>query len=49
MDLETLQTPVKHKYITVEHFLSDIELVYFNSLAYSGPESVYTKKALEIF
>ena len=49
MDLETLQALVKHnKYTTVEHFLSDIELVYSNSLTYNGPESVYTKKALEI-
>lgn len=49
MDLETLEALIKHhKYCTVEHFMSDVDLIRSNSQTYNGPDSLYTKKAEEI-
>ncbi|KAG7495204.1 hypothetical protein JOB18_046068 [Solea senegalensis] len=49
MDLETLRKNIsKHKYQNRETFLSDVGLVHANSIKYNGPDSPYTKTALEI-
>ncbi|XP_024921771.1 transcription initiation factor TFIID subunit 1 [Cynoglossus semilaevis] len=49
MDLETLRKNIsKHKYQNREIFLSDVALVHANSIKYNGPDSPYTKTALEI-
>ncbi|KAK7925576.1 hypothetical protein WMY93_007886 [Mugilogobius chulae] len=49
MDLETVRKNIsKHKYQNREIFLSDISLIHTNSIKYNGPDSPYTKTALEI-
>ncbi|KAJ0062114.1 hypothetical protein NL108_015687, partial [Boleophthalmus pectinirostris] len=49
MDLETVRKNIsKHKYQNRETFLSDISLIHNNSIKYNGPDSPYTKTALEI-
>ena len=46
MDLETIEGKVtKHEYHNRKDFLSDIELVYNNSVQFNGPDSDYSKKA----
>uniref|UniRef100_A0AAV2J8F7 Transcription initiation factor TFIID subunit n=1 Tax=Knipowitschia caucasica TaxID=637954 RepID=A0AAV2J8F7_KNICA len=49
MDLETVRKNIsKHKYQNREYFLSDISLIHANSNKYNGPDSPYTKTALDI-
>ncbi|XP_030637746.1 transcription initiation factor TFIID subunit 1 [Chanos chanos] len=49
MDLENIRKNIsKHKYQNREAFLSDVSLVHANSVKYNGPDSQYTKTALEI-
>ncbi|XP_053535392.1 transcription initiation factor TFIID subunit 1 isoform X3 [Ictalurus punctatus] len=49
MDLENLRKNIsKHKYQNREIFLSDVNLIHTNSVKYNGPDSSYTKTALEI-
>ncbi|KAM4546899.1 transcription initiation factor TFIID subunit 1 isoform 3-T3 [Fundulus diaphanus] len=49
MDLESVRKNIsKHKYQNRETFLSDISLIHANSIKYNGPDSPYTKTALEI-
>ncbi|XP_034539140.1 transcription initiation factor TFIID subunit 1 isoform X10 [Notolabrus celidotus] len=49
MDLEGIRKNIsKHKYQNREVFLSDVGLVHTNSIKYNGPESPYTKTALDI-
>ncbi|XP_038150445.1 transcription initiation factor TFIID subunit 1 isoform X3 [Cyprinodon tularosa] len=49
MDLETIRKNIsKHKYQNRETFLSDVSLIHTNSSKYNGPDSPYTKTALEI-
>ncbi|XP_026104854.1 transcription initiation factor TFIID subunit 1-like isoform X2 [Carassius auratus] len=49
MDLDTLRKNIsKHKYQNREVFLSDVGLIHTNSVNYNGPDSPYTKTALEI-
>ncbi|XP_058482755.1 transcription initiation factor TFIID subunit 1 isoform X7 [Solea solea] len=49
MDLENLRKNIsKHKYQNRETFLSDVALVHANSIKYNGPDSPYTKTALDI-
>uniref|UniRef100_A0A8C2G6G6 Transcription initiation factor TFIID subunit n=1 Tax=Cyprinus carpio TaxID=7962 RepID=A0A8C2G6G6_CYPCA len=49
MDLDTLRKNIsKHKYQNREVFLSDVGLIHTNSVKYNGPDSPYTKTALEI-
>lgn len=49
MDLESVRKNIsKHKYQNREVFLSDISLIHTNSIKYNGPDSPYTKTALEI-
>ncbi|XP_056093764.1 transcription initiation factor TFIID subunit 1 isoform X2 [Rhinichthys klamathensis goyatoka] len=49
MDLESLRKNIsKHKYQNREVFLSDVGLIHTNSVKYNGPDSPYTKTALEI-
>ncbi|XP_047235419.1 transcription initiation factor TFIID subunit 1 isoform X5 [Girardinichthys multiradiatus] len=49
MDLETIRKNIsKHKYQNRETFLSDISLIHANSIKYNGPDSPYTKTALDI-
>lgn len=46
MDLETVAKKIKnHKYHDRTEFLSDIELILVNSIAYNGQESQFTEKA----
>ncbi|XP_041949804.1 transcription initiation factor TFIID subunit 1 isoform X7 [Alosa sapidissima] len=49
MDLENIRKNIsKHKYQNRDVFLSDVSLVHANSVKYNGPDSPYTKTALEI-
>ncbi|KAI1902695.1 hypothetical protein AGOR_G00018660 [Albula goreensis] len=49
MDLENIRKNIsKHKYQNREVFLSDVSLIHTNSVKYNGPDSPYTKTALEI-
>uniref|UniRef100_A0A7N8YMY2 Transcription initiation factor TFIID subunit n=1 Tax=Mastacembelus armatus TaxID=205130 RepID=A0A7N8YMY2_9TELE len=49
MDLETIRKNIsKHKYQNRDAFLSDVSLIHTNSIKYNGPDSPYTKTALEI-
>ncbi|XP_051965254.1 transcription initiation factor TFIID subunit 1 isoform X3 [Xyrauchen texanus] len=49
MDLDTLRKNIsKHKYQNREIFLADVSLIHANSVKYNGPDSPYTKTALEI-
>ncbi|XP_068187633.1 transcription initiation factor TFIID subunit 1 isoform X3 [Antennarius striatus] len=49
MDLESIRKNIsKHKYQNREAFLSDVSLVHTNSIKYNGPDSLYTKTALDI-
>ncbi|RXN28723.1 transcription initiation factor TFIID subunit 1-like isoform X3 [Labeo rohita] len=49
MDLDTLRKNIsKHKYQNREVFLSDVGLIHTNSVKYNGPDSPYTKTALDI-
>ncbi|XP_064206308.1 transcription initiation factor TFIID subunit 1 isoform X4 [Anguilla rostrata] len=49
MDLENIRKNIsKHKYQNREIFLSDVSLIHTNSVKYNGPDSPYTKTALEI-
>ncbi|KAG7282696.1 hypothetical protein CRUP_017622 [Coryphaenoides rupestris] len=49
MDLENLRKNIsKHKYQNRDTFLSDVTLVHTNSSKYNGPDSPYTKTALDI-
>ncbi|KAM9788696.1 LOW QUALITY PROTEIN: transcription initiation factor TFIID subunit 1 [Neosynchiropus ocellatus] len=49
MDLENVRKNIsKHKYQNRDAFLSDIALIHANSIKYNGPDSPYTKTALEI-
>ncbi|XP_031427267.1 transcription initiation factor TFIID subunit 1 isoform X3 [Clupea harengus] len=49
MDLENVRKNIsKHKYQNRGVFLSDVSLVHENSVKYNGPDSPYTKTALEI-
>uniref|UniRef100_A0A8C1NAB7 Transcription initiation factor TFIID subunit n=1 Tax=Cyprinus carpio TaxID=7962 RepID=A0A8C1NAB7_CYPCA len=49
MDLDTLRKNIsKHKYQNREVFISDVALIHTNSVKYNGPDSPYTKTALEI-
>ncbi|XP_037389391.1 transcription initiation factor TFIID subunit 1 isoform X1 [Pygocentrus nattereri] len=49
MDLENLRKNIsKHKYQNREIFLADVSLIHANSVKYNGPDSQYTKTALEI-
>ncbi|GAA6080422.1 transcription initiation factor TFIID subunit 1 isoform X1 [Tachysurus ichikawai] len=49
MDLENLRKNIsKHKYQNREIFLEDVNLIHTNSVKYNGPDSSYTKTALEI-
>uniref|UniRef100_A0A668AYY8 Transcription initiation factor TFIID subunit n=1 Tax=Myripristis murdjan TaxID=586833 RepID=A0A668AYY8_9TELE len=49
MDLENIRKNIsKHKYQNREAFLSDVILIHNNSIKYNGPDSPYTKTALEI-
>ncbi|XP_077961243.1 transcription initiation factor TFIID subunit 1 isoform X3 [Gasterosteus aculeatus] len=43
-----LQYISKHKYQNRDSFLSDVSLIHANSIKYNGPESPYTKTALDI-
>ncbi|KAM4620823.1 transcription initiation factor TFIID subunit 1 isoform 4-T4 [Polymixia lowei] len=49
MDLENIRKNIsKHKYQNRDAFLSDVSLIHGNSIKYNGPDSPYTKTALEI-
>ncbi|XP_062309245.1 transcription initiation factor TFIID subunit 1 isoform X5 [Osmerus eperlanus] len=49
MDLENLRKNIsKHKYQNRDVFLFDVTLVHTNSVKYNGPDSPYTKTALDI-
>uniref|UniRef100_A0A3Q1ICQ5 Transcription initiation factor TFIID subunit n=1 Tax=Anabas testudineus TaxID=64144 RepID=A0A3Q1ICQ5_ANATE len=49
MDLESIRKNIsKHKYQNRDAFLSDVSLIHANSIKYNGPDSPYTKTALEI-
>uniref|UniRef100_A0A8C7N6S7 Transcription initiation factor TFIID subunit n=1 Tax=Oncorhynchus kisutch TaxID=8019 RepID=A0A8C7N6S7_ONCKI len=49
MDLENVRKNIsKHKYQNRDVFLFDVSLVHTNSVKYNGPDSPYTKTALEI-
>uniref|UniRef100_A0A3Q3GWW7 Transcription initiation factor TFIID subunit n=1 Tax=Labrus bergylta TaxID=56723 RepID=A0A3Q3GWW7_9LABR len=49
MDLESIRKNIsKHKYQNREVFLSDVGLIHTNSIKYNGPDSPYTKTALDI-
>ncbi|XP_062392814.1 transcription initiation factor TFIID subunit 1 isoform X3 [Sardina pilchardus] len=49
MDLENIRKNIsKHKYQNRDVFLADVSLVHANSVKYNGPDSPYTKTALEI-
>ncbi|XP_056266046.1 transcription initiation factor TFIID subunit 1 [Pseudoliparis swirei] len=49
MDLESIRKNIsKHKYQNRDVFLSDISYIHANSIKYNGPESPYTKTALDI-
>ncbi|XP_073670754.1 transcription initiation factor TFIID subunit 1 isoform X4 [Paramisgurnus dabryanus] len=49
MDLDTLRKNIsKHKYQNRDVFLFDVSLIHTNSVNYNGPDSPYTKTALEI-
>ncbi|CAM9312741.1 unnamed protein product [Lampetra planeri] len=49
MDLESIRKNIsKHKYQNRDSFLSDVSLIHANSIKYNGPDSPYTKTALEI-
>uniref|UniRef100_A0A673NNP4 Transcription initiation factor TFIID subunit 1 n=1 Tax=Sinocyclocheilus rhinocerous TaxID=307959 RepID=A0A673NNP4_9TELE len=49
MDLDTLRKNIsKHKYQNREVFIFDVALIHTNSVKYNGPDSPYTKTALEI-
>ncbi|KAF7651524.1 hypothetical protein LDENG_00109730 [Lucifuga dentata] len=49
MDLESIRKNIsKHKYQNRDAFLSDVSLIHTNSSKYNGPDSPYTKTALEI-
>ncbi|MEQ2257069.1 Transcription initiation factor TFIID subunit 1, partial [Ilyodon furcidens] len=49
MDLETIRKNIsKHKYQNRETFLSDVSFIHANSIKYNGPDSPYTKTALDI-
>uniref|UniRef100_A0AAQ4S767 Transcription initiation factor TFIID subunit n=1 Tax=Gasterosteus aculeatus aculeatus TaxID=481459 RepID=A0AAQ4S767_GASAC len=49
MDLEGIRKYIsKHKYQNRDSFLSDVSLIHANSIKYNGPESPYTKTALDI-
>ncbi|XP_073717221.1 transcription initiation factor TFIID subunit 1 isoform X2 [Misgurnus anguillicaudatus] len=49
MDLDTLRKNIsKHKYQNRDVFLFDVSLIHTNSVSYNGPDSPYTKTALEI-
>ncbi|GLD46953.1 transcription initiation factor TFIID subunit 1-like isoform X1 [Lates japonicus] len=49
MDLESIRKNIsKHKYQNRDAFLSDVSLIHTNSIKYNGPDSPYTKTALEI-
>ncbi|KAJ8266435.1 hypothetical protein GJAV_G00130380 [Gymnothorax javanicus] len=49
MDLESIRKNIsKHKYQNREVFLDDVSLIHTNSVKYNGPDSPYTKTALEI-
>ncbi|XP_072558388.1 transcription initiation factor TFIID subunit 1 isoform X3 [Paramormyrops kingsleyae] len=49
MDLESIRKNIsKHKYQNRTVFLNDISLIHANSVKYNGPDSPYTKTALEI-
>ncbi|KAJ8348205.1 hypothetical protein SKAU_G00267940 [Synaphobranchus kaupii] len=49
MDLENIRKNIsKHKYQNREVFLNDVSLIHTNSVNYNGPDSPYTKTALEI-
>ncbi|XP_011481906.1 transcription initiation factor TFIID subunit 1 isoform X6 [Oryzias latipes] len=49
MDLETIRKNIsKHKYQNRDAFLSDVSLIHANSIKYNGPDSPYTKTALDI-
>uniref|UniRef100_A0A6Q2YD70 Transcription initiation factor TFIID subunit n=1 Tax=Esox lucius TaxID=8010 RepID=A0A6Q2YD70_ESOLU len=49
MDLENVRKNIsKHKYQNRDVFLFDVSLIHANSVKYNGPDSPYTKTALEI-
>ncbi|KAM3869309.1 transcription initiation factor TFIID subunit 1 [Diretmus argenteus] len=49
MDLENVRKNIsKHKYQNRDVFLSDVSLIHTNSIKYNGPDSPYTKTALDI-
>ncbi|XP_070772950.1 transcription initiation factor TFIID subunit 1 [Enoplosus armatus] len=49
MDLESIRKNIsKHKYQNRDAFLSDVSLIHTNSIKYNGPDSPYTKTALDI-
>uniref|UniRef100_A0A1A8BYE0 Transcription initiation factor TFIID subunit n=1 Tax=Nothobranchius kadleci TaxID=1051664 RepID=A0A1A8BYE0_NOTKA len=49
MDLESIRKNIsKHKYQNREVFLSDVSLIHANSIKYNGPDSPFTKTALDI-
>uniref|UniRef100_A0A8C5QR58 Transcription initiation factor TFIID subunit n=1 Tax=Leptobrachium leishanense TaxID=445787 RepID=A0A8C5QR58_9ANUR len=49
MDLETIRQNIsKHKYQNREHFHSDVNLIFANSVRYNGVDSPYTKTAQDI-
>uniref|UniRef100_A0A8C3B552 Transcription initiation factor TFIID subunit n=1 Tax=Cyclopterus lumpus TaxID=8103 RepID=A0A8C3B552_CYCLU len=49
MDLESIRKNIsKHKYQNRDVFLTDISYIHANSIKYNGPESPYTKTALDI-
>eukprot|EP00066_Takifugu_rubripes_P020551 XP_011609817.1 PREDICTED: transcription initiation factor TFIID subunit 1 isoform X2 [Takifugu rubripes] len=49
MDLENIRKNIsKHKYQNRDTFLSDVSLIHTNSIKYNGPDSPYTKTALDI-
>uniref|UniRef100_H3D2K4 Transcription initiation factor TFIID subunit n=1 Tax=Tetraodon nigroviridis TaxID=99883 RepID=H3D2K4_TETNG len=49
MDLENIRKNIsKHKYQNRDVFLSDVSLIHTNSIKYNGPDSPYTKTALDI-
>uniref|UniRef100_A0A8C4IS53 Transcription initiation factor TFIID subunit n=1 Tax=Dicentrarchus labrax TaxID=13489 RepID=A0A8C4IS53_DICLA len=49
MDLESIRKNIsKHKYQNRDAFLSDVSLIHANSIKYNGPDSPYTKTALDI-
>ncbi|KAL0994301.1 hypothetical protein UPYG_G00120420 [Umbra pygmaea] len=49
MDLENVRKNIsKHKYQNRDLFLFDVSLIHTNSVKYNGPDSPYTKTALDI-